>query len=108
MSFGDKLKKTLDEMNITQRQFADMVDRREGYISRIINNKLNVSWETINLFANALNISPAAFFEEKEDEIIASAIRNLPDDLIEFIESRPNAPYLYLGDILSAMNYRAS
>ncbi|HZJ85150.1 MAG TPA: helix-turn-helix transcriptional regulator [Syntrophomonadaceae bacterium] len=105
MDFGKKLKKILAEMNITQREFAEMTGKEETYISKVVNNRYNVSWDMVVQFANALNISPSTFFEEKEDEIIASAIRSLPDDLIEFVKSRPNAPYLYLAKDLQEGEY---
>ena len=101
MAFGEKLKKVLDEKNISQRQFAMKMGKDPTYISRIINNNISVSWDMIQLFAETLGISPASFFADTEEDLIAVLLQELPEDLIEFIRTRPNTTWLYLARDLS-------
>ena len=54
MNFGDNLKKILDEKGISQRQFGFKVGKEASYISRIISGNVNVTWDTIITFAEAL------------------------------------------------------
>lgn len=105
MDFGKNLKKILGDMGITQRQFAEMTGKEEGYISRVLNGRQNASWETITHFAEVLGVNPAVFFSTDEEEIVKSALKQLTPELQEFIKSRPNAPYLYLAKDLQEMNY---
>ena len=101
MSFGDHLKKTLDDMNISQRKFAAMIGKDPTYISRVINGSVNVSWEMIQLCAEALEISPAYFFMNKTEDMVRFAMQDLSPELKDFIKSRPNGPWLVLAKDLS-------
>lgn len=97
MTLSANLRRILKEKGITQRQFADMVGKEEAYVSRVMSGKYNISLETITQFAEALNIDPSSLLKLENDEIIASALRDLPDDLKEFIKYRPNITWIYLA-----------
>lgn len=77
MNFGDNLKKILDEKGISQRQFGFKVGKEASYISRIISGNVNVTWDTIIAFAEALEITPGSFFAS-EDEMISFMLQELP------------------------------
>ena len=65
MTFGIKLKRLLEEKNITQTKLAEMLDCRQSIISRWIKGiSANPKKETIDKLANALNVPPAYFVEE--------------------------------------------
>ena len=65
MTFGTKLKRLLEEKNITQTKLAEMLDCRQSIISRWIKGiSANPKKETIDKLANALNVPPAYFVEE--------------------------------------------
>jgi transcriptional regulator with XRE-family HTH domain len=97
MTFGEQLKRVLEEKGISQRKFAKAMGKDPTYISRIINGNISVSWDMIKLFADTLEISPAAFFVNTEEDMIAILLHELPEDMIEFIKDRPNVPWLYLA-----------
>lgn len=73
MNFGEQLAKVLKELKVSRRKLATMAGVEATYISRIINENMNVSWNTIQKFADALGISPAQFFAH-ESEIVIMAI----------------------------------
>lgn len=65
MTFGIKLKRLLEEKNITQTKLAEMLDCRQSIISRWIKGiSANPKKETIDKLANALNVPPTYFLEE--------------------------------------------
>lgn len=65
MTFGIKLKRLLEEKNITQTKLAEMLDCRQSIISRWIKGiSANPKKETIDKLANALGVSPTYFLEE--------------------------------------------
>lgn len=65
MTFGIKLKRLLEEKNITQTKLAEMLDCRQSIISRWIKGiSANPKKETIDKLANALNVPPTYFIEE--------------------------------------------
>lgn len=65
MTFGKKLKRLLEERNITQTKLAEMLGCRQSIISRWIKEvSANPKKETIDKLANALNVSPTYFIEE--------------------------------------------
>ena len=65
MTFGIKLKRLLEEKNITQTKLAEMLNCRQSIISRWIKGiSANPKKETIDKLANALNVSPTYFLEE--------------------------------------------
>lgn len=65
MTFGKKLKRLLEERNITQTKLAEMLGCRQSIISRWIKGvSANPKKETIDKLANALNVSSAYFIEE--------------------------------------------
>lgn len=92
MEFGTNLKKVLEEMGVTQRELANRMGKEETYISRIINNRYNVSWRMINDIANALDISPACFFTDNQGELFKILLNELPEDLLEFLPTHPVKP----------------
>ena len=96
MTFGERLKKILDEMGISQRKLAGMVDKDASYITRIINERISVTWDTINQFAEALNINPGQFFATDE-EMVYFMLQELPEETKEFIRDRESKPWLFLA-----------
>lgn len=104
MEFGTNLKKALEEMGVTQRELANRMGKEETYISRIINNRYNVSWRMINDIANALNISPAYFFTDNQDELFKILLNELPEDLLEFLQSRKNQAWIATMKDISEMD----
>lgn len=65
MTFGIKLKRLLEERNITQTKLAEMLNCRQSIISRWIKGiSANPKKETIDKLANALNVPPSYFIEE--------------------------------------------
>lgn len=65
MTFGKKLKRLLEERNITQTKLAEMLNCRQSIISRWIKGiSANPKKETIDKLANALNVPPTYFIEE--------------------------------------------
>lgn len=108
MEFGTNLKKVLEEMGVTQRELANRMGKEETYISRIINNRYNVSWRMINDIANALDISPACFFTENQDELFKILLNELLEDLLEFLQSRKNQAWKYLSAIRGTFNIGAN
>ena len=71
MTFGTKLKRLLEEKNITQTKLAEMLDCRQSIISRWIKGiSANPKKETIDKLANALNVSPSYFLEDIDTSTI--------------------------------------
>jgi transcriptional regulator with XRE-family HTH domain len=106
-TFGVRLKQILNSRGITQKQFADMVGKEDTYISKVCNDKYNVSLDTVLQFAEALGVSPAIFFSEPDDadkELISGLVKDWPDDLIDFIKAQKNGPWIYLAKDLSSEN----
>lgn len=65
MTFGIKLKRLLEERNITQTKLAEILNCRQSIISRWIKGiSANPKKETIDKLANALNVPPSYFIEE--------------------------------------------
>lgn len=104
MEFGTNLKKVLEEMGVTQRELANRMGKEETYISRIINNRYNVSWRMINDIANALDISPACFFTDNQGELFKILLNELPEDLLEFLQSRKNQAWIATMKDISEMD----
>ena len=71
MTFGTKLKRLLEEKNVTQTKLAEMLDCRQSIISRWIKGiSANPKKETIDKLANALNVPPTYFLEEIDTSTI--------------------------------------
>ena len=65
MTFGKKLKRLLEERNITQTKLAEMLNCKQSIISRWVKEiSANPKKETIDKLANALNVPPSYFIEE--------------------------------------------
>lgn len=96
MNFGERLKKILDELDVSQNELSRRTDKESSYISKIINGKVNVSWSTIQEFADALNISPGQFFAN-ENEMVRLMMQELPTELVEWLRQRESIPYLLLA-----------
>ena len=60
--FGFKLKLYRLKRNYTQAQLGEMVDISEHRISQIENGKCNLTLRTVDMIANALDISSAKLF----------------------------------------------
>ena len=106
-TFGARLKQILNSRGITQKQLADMVGKEDTYISKVCNDKYNVSLDTVLQISSALDVSPAIFFSEPEDadkELISKLVKDWPEDLINFVKTQKNGPWLYLAKDLSVEN----
>lgn len=104
MEIGTRIKEIIRRLGVKQADLAAKAGIGEGHLSKIVNNHLTPDPETVKKIAEALNISMSVLYDDTEinDKVlIESVIRELPDDLIEFIRSRPNTPYLYLAKDLS-------
>ena len=98
------MKQILNDKGITQRKFSELLGKEETYISKVCNDKVNVSLDTVMQFSEALKINPAVFFQEEEEagnEMIGESIRGLPEDLKNFIRAQKNGPWLVLAKDLS-------
>jgi transcriptional regulator with XRE-family HTH domain len=104
MTFGEHLKKVLDELGVSQRQLAIKTGKDPSYISKIINGDVSVSWDMIQLFAETLGINPANFFVNDKEELLKVLLSELPDDLKEFVKDRKNHTWLVTAKDLSEMN----
>lgn len=71
MTFGKKLKRLLEERNITQTKLAEMLNCKQSIISRWVKGiSANPKKETIDKLANALNVPPTYFIEEIDTKTI--------------------------------------
>ena len=71
MTFGKKLKRLLEERNITQTKLAEMLNCKQSIISRWVKEiSANPKKETIDKLANALNVPPSYFIEEIDTKTI--------------------------------------
>lgn len=104
MGFGERLRKVLDEMNVSQRKVAVLIGKDASYINRIINDKVNVSWDTIMQFAEALGVNPGVFFAT-EDEMLSYIVNELPEDTKDFIRNRQNQTWIFLAKDLKDSGY---
>ena len=73
MTFGKKLKRLLEERNITQTKLAEMLNCKQSIISRWVKGiSANPKKETIDKLANALNVPPSYFIEEIDTSTVQS------------------------------------
>jgi transcriptional regulator with XRE-family HTH domain len=71
MTFGKKLKRLLEERNITQTKLAEMLNCKQSIISRWISGaSANPKKETIDKLANKLNVPSTYFLEEIDTSTI--------------------------------------
>ncbi len=64
-------------------------------MSKIINDKATPTLKMLDRFAKELGVSMAVFFSEPNDadkEIISSWVKQLPDDLKDFIRAKKTSP----------------
>ncbi len=62
MKLGEKIRQKRKELGLTQEELANMVGyTSKSTITKIENNKIDVSMDKIELIANALNVSPQFF-----------------------------------------------
>jgi transcriptional regulator with XRE-family HTH domain len=70
MTFGKKLKKLLEEKDITQTELAKMLNCRQSIISRWIKEvSSNPKKETIDKLAKTLQVPPSYFIEGQKNFI---------------------------------------
>jgi len=67
----DRLKILLDELNISQRQFAIKINLDPGYFSRIIQGKVNPPDRILLLIENVFNVSKD-WLENGQGEIFSN------------------------------------
>lgn len=107
MELGAKLKMILSEKGLSQNVFADSLGVDRSHMSKIINDKSMPTIKMLERFAEELNIPITTFFAEPDEstnELIASSIMALPEDLKDFIRAQKNGPWLYLAKDLSVEN----
>jgi len=103
-SFGNRLKQILKSKGMTQKRFSELVGKEDAYISKVCNDKFNVSLDTLLQFASVLEVSPDIFLKDDDaagNDMVKDALRDLSPDLKEFIRKRPNGPWLVLAKDLS-------
>ena len=61
--FVKKLCKLMDERNLSCQYLSSKIKKNDGYINRIINGKIDPSFEVLFDIAGALKISVAELFE---------------------------------------------
>ena len=61
--FVEKLCKLMSEKNLSCKYLSNKIKKNDGYINRIINGKIDPSFEVIFDIAAALKISVAELFE---------------------------------------------
>ena len=61
--FVEKLCKLMSEKNLSCKYLSNKIKKNDGYINRIINGKIDPSFEVIFDIATALKISVAELFE---------------------------------------------
>jgi len=103
-SFGNRLKQILKSKGMTQKRFSELVGKEDAYISKVCNDKFNVSLDTLLQFASVLEVSPDIFLKDDDaagNDMVKDALRDLSPDLKELIRKRPNGPWLVLAKDLS-------
>ena len=83
----DRLKILLDELNISQRQFAIKINLDPGYFSRIIQGKVNPPDRILLLIENVFNVSKD-WLENGQGEIFSNqGISLAKKQVLESIDS---------------------
>ena len=68
---SDRLKILLKELNMSQRQFAIMIDINEGYFSRVIQGKSQPSSKLLSIIEKTFKVN-IQWLEHGEGEIFTS------------------------------------
>ena len=83
----DRLKILLDELNISQRQFAIKINLDPGYFSRIVQGKVNPPDRILLLIENVFNVSKD-WLENGQGEIFSNhGISLAKKQVLESIDS---------------------
>lgn len=83
----DRLKILLDELNISQRQFAIKINLDPGYFSRIVQGKVNPPDRILLLIENIFNVSKD-WLENGQGEIFSNqGISLAKKQVLESIDS---------------------
>jgi transcriptional regulator with XRE-family HTH domain len=78
MSFSQRVKKAMDEQNITQADLSSMTGIGRSGISQYLSGKNKPGQKALTIIANALNVSEEWLIES--DEAATSKIINVPID----------------------------
>lgn len=62
-TFGSNLRTVRIAKGYTQQELADIIGSQQPAYSKIENGETNVTLKTINKLAQALDVSPAEFFQ---------------------------------------------
>ncbi len=68
-TFGNNVKKYRLQANISQEKLAEMSNLHRTYISDIERYERNVSLDSVQKIADALNIGPDKLLESTDDEV---------------------------------------
>lgn len=104
MAFGDNLLDLLEERNITQKEFATMLNIAKTTLNGYIKNKHEPDFETVKAMASALHVSTDhllgytdAFALNKQELLLIERLRKMPTehqniiyDLAMVIEKKQN------------------
>lgn len=69
MKFSEKLKKAMQQLNISQTQVVGMTGKSKGSVSMYLSDKTVPSAQTQSNIAVALGL-PADYFEQEEDPVV--------------------------------------
>lgn len=98
--FGISVKNWRSRLGISQEELADRAGLHRTYVSDIERGARNVSLESIDKLARALEISVAALFPQSDKPASATASDELVDIL--FVEDDPNDVQLTLAALREA------
>lgn len=81
MTIGDNLKKIRKEKKLTQQQLAKKIGISRSYLSDVENNRYNPSSNTVESFAEKLNVS--MFYLTTGEKTLADSTRHEISDLLK-------------------------
>ena len=84
---ANNLKKVINELGISQRQFAMRIGTDPGYVSKILNDKVEVNERMLLLIENVFNVN-RRFLEFGEGEMFKTApVPSTKDKILGIIDT---------------------
>lgn len=84
MAFGDNLLDLLEERDISQKEFASMINLAKTTLNGYIKNKHEPDFETVKAMASALNVSTDCLLEHtdsvnlsKQESLLIERLRKM-------------------------------